>query len=393
MSYLWRFNFPFETILSALVENSIQAEARNIGIFFKEEKEGNKTSISEILIYDDGNGISNIEQFFPHYNPKFHFSEFIGHIGINGTFGISKHISVFTNNDSSETINCVDLDFDKQNDDRLKPDYRILTSEELNEEVGNPLETFNLSQKTGTLIRLRKLNDLKFKLGKTFVKHLNKELGEKLRHLIHNEQLNIFGGVVKQIKNQPTEINSSLVYPLDFLLTNTNQLDDKFFNNSFFTPYKLKSESMNHSFVVAGTKETIQIKASHIRKEHYNELITLNENEQNNLKRLIGSNFKTGGNISFLNERQELTQGRFGFYSPLKNYNRYWRLEVIISHKIHQELFYSSQIDFRFRRIEEEEREYSNEIKIWLSDTIAACIKEMHNALCTFIPTEPKEFT
>jgi len=225
------------TALSELVDNSIQAEAKNVDINIIGFNEGGFLKIRDIVLFDDGLGMDkNIIltalqfQGGNNHNAKSGLGKF--GMGLpSSSCSQTKHFEIYTwqtiNNEKKIWFNYMDLDeIEKTNNPFLNP---IESRSSIDDKVITKTCKGLPTAQSGTIVYWKDINRATWVQIKTLNYHLSATLGRKFRHYINDStikiKINVFEDNGHDISQNRQE--SFFVKPFDpmFLMSNTQTVD------------------------------------------------------------------------------------------------------------------------------------------------------------------------
>lgn len=377
-----------ESAMSEIVDNSVQANAKNVFVIFKETVAASgRNNISEILFLDDGDGMSAEElgKCLAYGYSTRRNRKGIGRFGV-GLPQASMHacpsVDVFSWQDGYDNCKKVFLDVEKVKSEEQKniqdPTLEKIPSEYnkfLKYKIASLKKDFSF-EKSGTAVLWKKCDRVSPKTINSLFGRLIFAFGQKFRYFLHNHLCDIYlidYGNTSNIKK--IEPNDPLLLMEDnFVLGNPDKPgiechDKKLgFTEPIFEPYMdeatpnydpetksikfpvryfdSKSNSVKDSFV--------NIKFSIVRKEFYaKDAISGNPGGSE-----IGQHVKKLEGISIVRANREIDFGKFDFYDNVNQpQHRWWGCEIqfepildeafgVANNKQHVELRYVDKEDY-----------------------------------------------
>jgi hypothetical protein len=359
--------------MAEIIDNSVDAEAKNIDITFVEDdlRVGGRGSkfISDVFFIDNGLGMS-----FDQINGCLKFAEGAGTSNKRiGTFGVGlpnssiyvgRRVEVYSKDTQTSKWNYVYLDLDEQAN-REEPGYDDAISKE--PKFNNIHLSLNLNEAM-TIIRWSKIKNLGSRRPKTVIDKTKKLTGRLYRYALQDNLKITFGSILKGNKNydivenvlpyDPLFLATSKNYITDFIWDaatnpNNNVFNQNVENNEKFTTayhYKkyikgcIKNETnlplfqkyddywnVKHDVNLDGKKYYFTIRASYCTKSiafpgtRKGGGTTLGKEIG---KKMSGSRDFTSGNIFFIRTKREIDCGSYGMYTVTDETNRWWTIEI-----------------------------------------------------------------
>lgn len=330
--------------LAELVDNSIEAKAKNIFIILKESlKKNNKFQINDIYVLDDGVGmdvdlLQSCLVFGKSTNKDNHF---IGKFGVGlgqASLFAAPVVEVFSWQNESNNSYSVILDTYKMKNGKQK---RIEYPKKKNLpkiciDVMNRLQKSKLIQKHGTCIYWKDVDQLSYKKTSTNIEKIQIDLGKKFRYYI-DSGINISIVETNYFKETP-------IYSIDplFISNNSNFLgymssiktkDMYQYNHAepLFEPFKYSDIEEPYKIIYKNDNNiicefSVEIKASVIKEKFYYGQVGLKGTPG---KTEIGTKLKEYEGISIMREHREIEFGRFDIYEAVNTpTHRWWGLEI-----------------------------------------------------------------
>jgi hypothetical protein len=340
--------------IAEIIDNSIQADSKNIDIVIIRNTKRTENEIEEILIIDDGFGMNEDT-----FNNVLQIGTSRGRANSgSGRYGVglpwasisqTKRVEVYTIQKNKKLFNYIDLEEINENRKDFLPEIEHLDI------IKIPIfedGKISISQ-NGTIVRWVKPNRLVPKTAKTLADHIEKVCGKIYRNLIngytgrdkkeYKVHINV---MVYDYDNESFEINDALTkrsikaFDPMFLMQNT-QMNELFplsiHPTSQIYPYECK-----RTFTIEGYNEkietTVEIKFSYCKKEERNRYgsnasATRFRNMYYKRNMLGGSRFGYQ-NISVIRAGIEIDSGDFGFLNSLEETDRWWSAEILVNPEI-----------------------------------------------------------
>lgn len=336
--------------LSEIIDNSIQANAKNVNIVIIRNTTRTKNEIEEILVIDDGHGMD--ENVFnkalqmssgTRTNAKSGLGKY-GQGLPNSSISQTKRVEVYTMQKGNILFNYIDLDEIKESGEAFLPDT------EKREKINIPLieaGKFNAPD-TGTIVRWVSPNRVKPKTARTLVEHIRQIAGRIFRYFIvgfedkdgkkYKCKINLLVFDYNGKNYEPNDFTTiKNIKPFDpmFLMKGT-QMEDEFPECSHPTSLLFK-EPIKKTFKVDYKGELveteIEIKLSYIKKEERERFGRNAGSTPFGKKYLYRNMIGTIGynNISIIRAGREIDSGSFGFIGDISdNRERWWSAEIIV---------------------------------------------------------------
>lgn len=377
--------------ISEIIDNSIQANAKNIDIIIIKNTTKTEDEIDEILISDNGDGM-NQETF----NKALQMSAGsrskakagLGKYGQglpNSSISQTKRVEVYTTQNGNILYNHIDLNEIYESGVPFLPDTEIV------KEINIPLMKSGKykAPNKGTIVRWVLPNKVKPKTAKTLVTHIEQQIGRTFRYFIegyedkdgvkYKSKINIlvfdFNGNNYE-PNNFNSINNLVAFDPMFLMNNTQM--NKAFPDSKHPTSILYDQPIKKSFKVKYNNEEIEtiveIRLSYCNKEERDRYGRNAGSHAFGKKYLYRNLIGTSGynNISIIRAGREIDYGSFGFIGDVSdNRHRWWSAEIIIEPiidsiiGIDNKKQQASQI--RFLETTEKENLDNHEIIRWIS--------------------------
>ncbi len=363
--------------IAEIIDNSIDANAKNIDIVFIEEitKEGGRNSkfISDVFFIDDGNGMDEIK-----INGCLKFSDGegasksrIGAFGVglpNSSIFVGRRVEVYSKDKSTGNWNYVFLDLDNQLS-RIDPGYddSIVNTPSFREQ-NLDIDT----QKNSTIIRWSKIRNIGARKPRTVIDRTQKLIGRIYRYALDNVSIT-FSSKFSENKNFDIKNEKTLPYDPLFLKESRSQITDlvwelattdesntkhyqvsqgledkKEFNTKYHYKKFIRGCIPNQTILPLfqkfdnywDVKQVLSINKKKyiytIRASFANKSIAhpgirsggKTELGQEIRKKMVGTSHFNGGNISFIRNNREIDSGSYGLYSLTTEKERFWTIEI-----------------------------------------------------------------
>ena len=377
--------------ISEIIDNSIQANAKNIDIIIIKNTTKIEDEIEEILISDNGDGMNQDT-----FNKALQMSagsrskakSGLGKYGQglpNSSISQTKRVEVYTTQNGNTLYNHIDLNEIYDSGQPFLPDTEKVL------EINIPLiksGKFKAPNK-GTIVRWVLPNKVKPKTARTLVTHIEQQIGRTFRYFIegfedkdgvkYKSKINIlvydFNGNNYE-PNNFSSINNLIPFDPMFLMKTTQM--NKAFPDSKHPTSVLYNQEIKKSFTVKYNNEEVEtiveIRISYCNKEE-RERYGRNAGGQAFGKKYLYRNLiGTSGynNISIIRAGREIDYGSFGFIGDVSdNRHRWWSAEIIVEPiidsiiGIDNKKQQASQI--RFLETSEKENLDNHEIIRWIS--------------------------
>ena len=324
--------------ISELIDNSIDAKAKNIQIivFEKTVTKSNRPmkQISEIAIVDDGTGMSeeDLKTSLQFGNgTKFNAKEGIGKFGIglpNASVSQCKHVEVFTWRNSKTLFTYLDIDEVKNNKQQDINDV-------VEKKIPSHIEKEINKTESGTIIIWSECDRLDIARGETLYRRMSKKLCRVFRHYL--DKNSDFKNKVKMTYKVVDDNFEEELLPNDPLyLAFPNNLPDGRtgikYNDKAIMELKSNDDDINEGKIeLAYTnpktnlteKSDVIFRFSFIKDEVWQAESDKTSKFQNHLNRNAG--------ISFVRDGREIDFGNFGYFVSYDLTDRYWGCEIRFS--------------------------------------------------------------
>lgn len=385
--------------LSEIIDNSIQANAKNIDIVLIRNTTRDYDEIDEILIIDDGEGMdeSTFETALQmssgsRSNAKHGLGKY-GQGLPNSSISQTKRVEVYTMQKGNILYDRIDLDeiyeskeaFLPDTERRIEIDIPIITSKKI------------LAPSTGTIVRWVNPNRVKPKTAKTLTLHIQEIAGRTFRYFINgfkdkfgveykcNIGVLVFDFNGKNFEpNSFSTVKSIKAFDPMFLMSDTQM--NELFTESIHPTSELFNEPIKKTFKVPYkgemTETTVEIKLSYCKKEERNRYGRNAGSTPFGQKYLKRNMIGTMGynNISIIREGREIDSGSYGFIGDVSdNRERWWSAEIIVEPIIDSIIGIDNKkqqaaeikfIDTTESSTDSETHEIIKWISLWLSENI-----------------------
>lgn len=336
--------------LSEIIDNSIQANAKNIDIVLIRNTTRDFDEIDEILIIDDGDGMdeSTFDKALQMSSgSRSNAKSGLGKYGQglpNSSISQTKRVEVYTMQNGNILYNHIDLNEIYESKEAYLPDT------EKRNEIDIPIIKSKkiLPPTTGTIVRWVNPNRVKPKTARTLALHIEEIAGRIFRYFINgyvdkngvaykaNISVQVFDFNGKNFEpNSFSSIKSIKPFDPMFLMADTQM--NKLFPESNHPTSELYNEPIKKTFKVQYNGEkvdtVIEIKLSYCKKEERNRYGRNAGGEPFGKKYLKRNMIGTMGynNISIIREGREIDSGSYGFIGDVSNNTeRWWSAEIIV---------------------------------------------------------------
>lgn len=353
-----------ESAMAEIVDNSIQAEASNVLVIIKDRVPswGRRSQVYEVAFLDDGTGMSPewVQGCLRFGNGTRRTSKGMGKFGVGlpqSSLYACPRVEVYSWQDSVENTYSAFLDIEKiSNGEQVKiePAKKTSVPDEYLKYIKRGLKLcnteFDFSQH-GTLVLWRTCDNVVPSTVSALFKRLGFSFGKKYRHLICENQSNIF--LIHDTKDQYNE----KVMPNDplFLMSNNIVLGDpanpeKLCRKSneaglepIFEPYctEFCPDGVFTQPVKYWDRETktakegkVTLTFSIVKEKFYDVDHMTNPNPGNTP---MGAFVGQLEGISVVREGREIDFGEFGFYSDKNSpFHRWWGCEISFERDLDQ---------------------------------------------------------
>lgn len=318
--------------ISELIDNSIEAKAKNIKIlvFEKSETIKNRPSkrISEIVIYDDGTGMdeSVLEKSLQFGNgEKLESRDGIGRFGMGlpmasisqcqnvQAYSWSKNRCLFTYLDVKEV--------EKNSQQNINP----VIKKEIPDYISKEIDI----SKTGTIIIWSKFDRMNIARGETLFRRMSKQLCRTFRYYL--DKKNLFGGKINISFKVVGENFDEEFKPDDPLYLMTPNNTPGYENESVMEIKSSDNDPRSGIIEVQFTNpktlkpevSKVLFRFSYIKRDIWEKETDGRSKFQNHLNKNSG--------ISFVREGREIDFGNFGYYTLYDLTDRYWGCEILFN--------------------------------------------------------------
>lgn len=315
--------------ISELIDNSIDAKAKNVQILVFEETitKSNRPQkqISQIVVLDDGSGMSekDLKTSLQFGNgTKLNADKGIGKFGIglpNASVSQCKKVEVYTWQKNKCLYTYLDIEEVKEN---KQQNINDVEERDLPEDIKKEIEI----KDSGTAIVWSNCDRLDIARGETLYRRMSKKLCRVFRHYLDKnskfkQKINISYKVVDGdfeedlVPNDPLYLsipNNLPGYEKEAVMelkTNDDDPREGKIELTFFNPKTNSHENSNVYFRFSFIKDSIW-------KKETNQT----SNFQTHLKRNAG--------ISFVRDGREIDFGNFGYFTTYELRDRYWGCEI-----------------------------------------------------------------
>jgi hypothetical protein len=391
--------------ISEIIDNSIQANAKNIQIIIVRNTTRSENEIDEILIVDDGDGMD--KQTFDKAlqmsaGTKSKAKSGLGKYGQglpNSSISQTKRVEVYTIQNNKILFNYIDLNEIYQSGEAYLPDTEKRTKIDIPLYIKGKLK----APITGTIVRWINPNKVRPKTAKTLVAHLELLIGRTFRYLIsgYTDRDGVFyksriGVLVFDYNGKNYEksdfISIPEILPFDpmFIMQNT-QMND-LFPESIHPTSKLIDEEIKKEFQVLyngeSVKTTVQINISYCKKEERDRYGSKAGAEPFGKKYLYRNLIGTSGyhNISVVRAGREIDHGAFGFiWDVSDSRERWWSAEIIVDPIIDSIIGIDNKkqqaANIHFLEIDDGSYNDNHEILRWISTFLSENVKRVKNII------------
>lgn len=344
--------------LAELIDNSFDAEATEVNIYLLEKKDAGRNKISEIVISDNGKGMTKdiLEDALAFGGGENFNEEEVLKSNKKGRFGYGlpnaslsqcKSTHIYTWKDKESILyNYLDIDEQKSTGSIFMPEVK---EKELPKDYHGIIE--NLPD-TGTIIVWKECDLLSYVKGTTLIDNSSKLLGRLYRYLIKDGKKISFTICTYQDSAKSYKVDRSTVYikPNDplFLMEDTVIADALYKESN--TPGPSASYYANFSVSKDKCKPTNNKleDLSHVfefnwrgRVYKYEMIVSTADKDiqkpgiRNGGSTLVGKFYQKkedDGNISFVRADREISTGHYGgFYNRTTVNARFWSAEIKFS--------------------------------------------------------------
>ena len=391
--------------ISEIIDNSIQANAKNIDVVIIRNTTRSKNEIDELLIIDDGDGM-DMEVFDKALQmssgTRGTAKSGLGKYGQglpNASISQTKRVEVYTYQNNKILFNHIDLDEIYESGEAYLPDAESVSKIDIPLFKNGKLKAY----KTGTIVRWCSPNKIRPKTAKVLSEHIEMLVGRIFRYFLNGYDDGINGVQKCKINvlvydyngsNYEINLNQSRkeILPFDpmFLMENT-QMNSLFPESSHPTSDiwpELAIKPFDVNYMGKKEKTKVEIKLSYCKREErdrYGRNAGSNDFGKKYLKRNL---FNSSGydNISIIRSGREIDAGDFGFISDVSDpTNRWWSAEIhiepIIDSIVGVDNKKQQASEIRFLDYESLTDEDTHEILHWISKILAGNIKSVKNEM------------
>ena len=385
--------------LSEIIDNSIQANAKNIDIIIVRNTTRDYDEIDEILIIDDGDGMDTAifdKALQMSSGSRSNAKSGLGKYGQglpNSSISQTKRVEVFTIQKGKILYNHIDLNEIYESKEAYLPEI------EKRDEIDIPIFKSKkiLAPSTGTIVRWVKPNRVKPKTAKTLVLHIEEIAGRTFRYFINeftdkvgtkyksNISVQVFDFNGKNFEpNSFSTIKSIKPFDPMFLMEETQM--NKLFPESIHPTSELYKEPIKKIFKVPYNGEiietSVEIKLSFCKKEERNRYGRNAGQTPFGKKYLKRNMIGTMGynNISIIREGREIDCGSYGFIGDVSdNRERWWSAEIFVEPTIDSIIGIDNKkqqatgikfLDITEESTDSETHEIIKWISLWLDENI-----------------------
>jgi len=403
--------------ISEIIDNSIQANAKNVDIIIIKNTTRVEDEIDEILISDDGDGMD--ESIFNKALQMSSGSRSKAKTGLgkygqglpNSSISQTTRVEVYTVQNGNILYNHIDLNEIYLSGEPFLPDTEKVKKINIPLIISGKFKT----PTTGTIVRWVSPNKVKPKTAKTLVSHIEQQIGRTFRYFIDGftdkegkkfkSKINVLVYDYNGVNYEPNNFSSiKNIVPFDpmFLMKVTQM--NKLFPESTHPTSELYNEVIKKTFKVKYNEEIVdtdvEIKLSYCNQDERKKYGRNAGDTPFGKKYLHRNLIGTSGynNISIVREGREIDYGNFGFIGDVSDQRERWwsaeiRVEPIIDSiiGIDNKKQQASQIQF----LEPSESDYpdNHEVIRWISTFLKENIKEVKRIIekqnLTPPPTQP----
>jgi hypothetical protein len=315
--------------LSELIDNSIEAKAKNIKILVF-EKSGTVSNrpmkrISEIVIFDDGIGMDEktLKTSLQFGNgTKLESRDGIGRFGIGlpmASISQCQNIQVYSWRNSKCLFTYLDV---KEVEKNSQQDINEVVEKKIPENILKEIK----DTKSGTVIIWSKFDRLKIARGETLYRRMSKQLCRTFRHFLDDD--NSYGNKVNisfEVAGENFKENLKANDPL-YLMTpsNTPSYENKPVMELKSIDEDPRSGKIELQFINPKTEEpnisNVFFRFSFIKRDIWEKESDQRSPFQNHLNNNNG--------ISFVRDGREIDFGHFGYFTHYDLRERYWGCEI-----------------------------------------------------------------
>jgi hypothetical protein len=391
--------------ISEIIDNSIQAKARNIKIILVRNTTRASDEIDEVLICDDGIGMDEST-----FNKALQMSaggrsgarSGLGKYGQglpNSSISQTKRVEVYTWQESNILYNHIDLDEIFNSGEAFLPEIEIKSN------VNIPLKNSGhlpLSS-TGTIVRWVKPNRIRPKTVRTLVSHIDQLIGRTFRYFLvgftdkdgyqYKSKISVlvfdYNGHSFS-RNDFSSIDEIVPFDPMFLMERTQM--NNLFPESQHPTSQVFNEEIIKNFKVeyngALLETTVEIKISYCKREERERYGRNAGGEPFGKKYLYRNLIGTSGyhNISVIRAGREIDHGSFGFIRDVSdNRERWWSAEIFVEPVIDAQIGVDNkkQQASKIQFLDPSDGDYNDndEIIRWISTFLSENIRNVKNLI------------
>jgi hypothetical protein len=336
--------------ISEIIDNSIQAQAKNVQIILIRNTTREHNEIDELLIVDDGVGMDKLtfdKALQMSAGSRSKAKSGLGKYGQglpNASISQTKRVEVYTSQRGQLLFNHIDLEEIYESGEAYLPDTESRTV------IDIPLISsgkFSMAA-SGTIVRWVKPNKIRPKTVRTLVSHIEQLVGRTFRNfitgyldkdgVIYKTKIGVlvfdFNGNTYE-RNDFSSITEIVPFDPMFIMPNTQM--NLMFRESQHPTSQLFGEEIKKVFNVEYNGQEIEtiveIKISYCKKEERERYGRNAGGEPFGKKYLFRNLIGTSGyhNISVVRAGREIDHGSFGFIRDVSdNRERWWSAEIIV---------------------------------------------------------------
>lgn len=335
--------------IAEIVDNSIQADSKNVDIVVVRNTTRDHDEIDEILIIDDGSGMDKevfdkaLQMSSGTRSKAKHGLGKYGQGLPNSSISQTKRVEVYTLQDNEILFNYIDLEEIYESGEAFLPE---IESKGLIDIPIVQAEKVNIPN-SGTIVRWVKPNRVKPKTAKTLSSHIEQVAGRMFKYYLngftdkdgkkYKTKINIlvfdYNGSNYEVDNFCTKRKIAPFDPM-FLMPKT-QMNSLFPDSSHPTselfPHSCKKTfTVEHNGEIVNTE--VEIILSYCKKDERNRYGSSPGSTSFGKKYLKRNSFKSGyNNISIIRAGREIDSGMFGFITDVSDpTHRWWSAEICV---------------------------------------------------------------
>jgi len=386
----------FESAVSEIIDNSIEANADEIYVIVKSDLKDGRKRVSEVMFLDNGDGMDpdTLQSALSLGEGTRKDRKGIGRFGVGlkqASFYACPRLEIYSWQDSEKVYYC-DLDVRKmKSGEQTYIDYPSIKKPN----HGDYWLFYNQTKfRHGTMVLWKDLDNAPVKTASSLVNRLDKELGRVFRYFLLKERVRIY---LIDLENPSTKTKVLPRDPLflmkrDFFKADSKLLGEKATSDSgepVFEPFVPEGYDSHvitldvEYYNQMGTKMTapVDVKFSLVKEKFYSGLVEKYNNPGNSP---IGKYVKKYMGVSIVRSEREIDFGRFDFYeSENQPVHRWWGVEIsfdsrldevfnVSNNKQHVELKKPPKSE-----IHEAQEEDEKPLWIQLNEVIEPAIKSM----------------